>query len=782
MISALKALTHIQPSKDNVPTLVKCLEGKHFIQWYPKETTDKDGKPKWAKAPIQKLSQPDTYLEWTDKPESQGLGLTASHKHHFVVLDIDGVDYNTNPQLSALLLAYPTYLEASPSGYKHNKYHAIYRLPSKADKLHLNNKPAITLTDKDNPHKQEIQLFSSTGYTTLTGQSLEGIHKYANADVAEISVEVLTKLWPAFRRKDTEKQVQSGLQVAPISAATSLDLWTSKVSCDPGDPKTMLLQEKLGYNHYEYWLTGLMAIHAAHGSGPQTMIAAMQWSESDQENYDDEGFSTTWYSITSGQVERKEITRGTYELYYKHFMPEWPVANKNGNPVHQEYQNFKFWLGYLGIQLQIDPVTQTIFFDGPSSILYPRLYENEKEQRSGGSSGVPRLAAVFTDYAREFHFRPTHPHVIDHLETLALQIREKDKVNRFAREIDDIEWDGFDYLTQLTEDIVVRNTHFDNPTPEFHHLLIKRWLFTVVRSFWPMQLAPGHRGDAAEGMLIVSSKNTGVGKSVFPSYLFPKEWDHLEITTEPVFGSRHEDKDFYSKICTRLIVNFDEIDKMLNSKSEASLKSYVTNKRDTFRPPYGRQMMEYPRLHATYSSTNKESLILARDGVRRWWWLNIDMIDLGVLKDGWPVMQLWAQVKHLLIKASQDQPHAKAPWHLADSELKTLTAYITTHTSENSLCVALNDMYDMTEEGFNSAVRNAEKMGYTALEATVTQTQIAETLGERKGKPLKNTLIEELRKIAPPAFYYGNNAKIEYGTYFRSRQLRFFMPQVLTNF
>jgi len=218
---------------------------------------------------------------------------------------------------------------------------------------------------------------------------------------------------------------------------------------------------------------------------------------------------------------------------------------------------------------------------------------------------------------------------------------------------------------------------------------------------------------------------------------------------------------------------------MLNSGDEAALKSYVTATQDVFRAPYSRNDQVYPRLHATYSSTNKEALILARDGVRRWWWLNIDQIEIGILKDGWPIMQLWAQIKHLLVTESQATRQEKAPWHLTKDELTYLESYITSHTSENSLAEKMYDVYDVTKKGWNDSLEAHLKVGHAIAQMTSTQSNIAESLGVDAGKGLIHTLVEQLRRIAPKEVRVGK-AVIRFGLYKTGNQTRYMMPTKLT--
>ena len=796
-------LKHAKTTLASVPVELQTDPATRFVEW--EEVYDPD-RGKTLKKPTKGKNWQQLTLPWSEAKDSKdALGLQARGDDAFVVIDIDGVPLDQNAELKDLLEAMPTYIEESPSGGEKNKFHAIYRLPEAADKLGLASKPTVFQAHhkKDDPEpKQEIQLFISAGYTTLTGQPIED-HPYYSKNINTITRDGLMALWPKTVKRalvqDTQinqdTQANQSGQDRPTSgllqrgaASTPVDAWIQNVSLDPGNPQTLLLMEKLDYNHYDYWLVGLMSILAAHPGAPmQAMVSAYSWSQSHPESFKEESFQSTWQSLTNdveAQLAKHHVTERTYEMYYLHFMPIWPVivGKSKNTPVHTEYLNFKFWLDHLGLKFNIDPLSQTAFLDGPDSILYPKLYEDKLEHDTGGNEVVPRLMAILTDLARDHKFRPSHRQVIEHMDTLALQVRHSKMINRFARQIDagpqhDPNLDD-DYIGMMTRDIIRRNDAFEHPTQEFHHTLIKKWLFTVARTFWPDELAKQHRKSGAEGMLIVSSRNTGVGKSDLPNWLLPEEWRHLHIETTPQFGSKHEDKDFYGKICTRLIVNFDEIDKMLTGEHQAALKSYVTALSDTFRAPWGHSIVSHPRMHATYSSTNKETLLLAKDGIRRWWWLNVDYIDLGVLKDGWPIMKMWAQVKHELIEASLASPHEKAPWHLTKKELKYLESYLSSHTAVNSTVLDLRSQYDMTKEGWQDRYNACLKHKYTASEATANLNGLKEHFKGVKSAGLAHTLSEELRKIAPETARYGR-VIIRHGVYKTGNQVRYLMPTSL---
>jgi hypothetical protein len=140
-------IKYVAPLAENITDVFLAPIGKNWINWTPIWSEERK---KYLKVPIQRLSSPDSFLPWSDvfsrTDDSQGAGLVASPRHPAIVIDVDGVEIDTNPRLKAMLEAFPTYIEESPSGLE-NKFHIHYFLYSVHDKSLLRNN--VTLKSKD---------------------------------------------------------------------------------------------------------------------------------------------------------------------------------------------------------------------------------------------------------------------------------------------------------------------------------------------------------------------------------------------------------------------------------------------------------------------------------------------------------------------------------------------------------------------------------------------------------------------------------------------------------
>ena len=82
-----------------------------------------------------------------------------------------------------------------------------------------------------------------------------------------------------------------------------------------------------------------------------------------------------------------------------------------------------------------------------------------------------------------------------------------------------------------------------------------------------------------------------------------------------------------------------------NKRSEEeTVKNYITKRVDTYRPAYGRHVMDFPRQCVFYGTTNDPNIIKDRTGGRRYWPVSVQGFDRGRLTGlESEVDQLWAE-------------------------------------------------------------------------------------------------------------------------------------------
>lgn len=116
-------------------------------------------------------------------------------------------------------------------------------------------------------------------------------------------------------------------------------------------------------------------------------------------------------------------------------------------------------------------------------------------------------------------------------------------------------------------------------------------------------------------------------------------------------------KDALQQLVGRWIIEIAELKAIKSSEIEA-VKSYLTQRHDTFRPPYGRRTAQFPRQCVFIGTTNETDYLRDRTGNRRYWPVKCARIDLAALERDRD--QLWAEAVR--------EYRAGEQWHLTEEE------------------------------------------------------------------------------------------------------------------
>lgn len=166
-------------------------------------------------------------------------------------------------------------------------------------------------------------------------------------------------------------------------------------------------------------------------------------------------------------------------------------------------------------------------------------------------------------------------------------------------------WDGTPRLATW-----INNT-YGTPDDVYHRAVGANFLKGMVKR----ALYPGTKFD----YVLVLEGPQGIGKSTSLSVL-GGNW-HTETTISP------DNKDFYMALQGHLIVEFSEGETL--SRSEVKqLKAVISATKDTFRPPYGRETLDFPRRCVFAMTTNQNEYLKDETGNRRW--LPVECKDVNI--------------------------------------------------------------------------------------------------------------------------------------------------------
>lgn len=777
---AIPPLKHTNPDHKALKAVfAPFLDDKIFTHWTPRQ-----GKKKILKVPDTPTDQLDDHLTFNQLKPNRPIGLVTSHRHPIIALDIDGVNPDDCQPLNDLLHDHPTYEEDSPSGLPHRR-RALYKLMTTEEKAKLNDKTVKNEAGNELSPRfgTELSLYCGSNksrFVTLTGKN------HNSETINLISPEDLTRYFPHFKSTRMMAALPGGKGIPRMHTSnhsaknTKPDVWIQQVPLTESSYEVQRLIAKEGWTYYEYWLTGLMCLHYTFGS-TEGFRFADEWSKKDDQYYDYDELAAKWPTLEE-DVMVKHVTTGTFEWFFNQFNIDWPVRASTGGPVHDEISNFQALLDHYQMTVCVDKITKTVYLEGPDEVLYPHFYKSKKASHRIHDSDLQRLAALFIELTRKHKYRPKPNAIREHLGTIASMVQSYQYQARLAKEVDaqapyDPDTED-DYIALISNQIVERDLRKANPTQELHNAMIRKWLISLGRNLWPEEMPKEHKGHRMEGILLMYSREGGIGKSSFAEKIFPPEWAHLHVQVKPRLSGSNEDKDYKMKTCSSLIVDFDEAERIFKSNMDADMKSALTAKETITRFPYDTDVRRYPINYSYFASTNEDRVTIPRHGARRYWWTNIRSIDLNTM-DELDRYRLWAQIKFEVINANKDK---RAPWLLTDGERIQLEKTIDPHRAENKMEILLSETYDWSPEGYAFlSTLGPKDFAVTSnnpfvRHITLGLKEIAADLGlPAADSALKRAVLPFVEKHAPEEFY-ALRTLIRGGVHDFRGQKRYLMP------
>lgn len=164
-------------------------------------------------------------------------------------------------------------------------------------------------------------------------------------------------------------------------------------------------------------------------------------------------------------------------------------------------------------------------------------------------------------------------------------------------------------------------------------------------------MKPGCKVDT----VLVLKGDQGKGKSTAVEALAGTSW----------FGDTDLDpqnKDAYQQIQGIWIYEVGEIEKWNNRRDQATIKSFLSSRRDRYRPSYGRYLVNQKRQVVFVGTTNRDTFLADDTGSRRYWPVTVGELDVAGIREDRD--QLWAEAVHRFRAGEQ--------WHLTREEAATL--------------------------------------------------------------------------------------------------------------
>ena len=215
------------------------------------------------------------------------------------------------------------------------------------------------------------------------------------------------------------------------------------------------------------------------------------------------------------------------------------------------------------------------------------------------------------------------------------------KVNPLLEILDSLEWDGKPRVEQFLHDIM--KCEDSEYIRECSRLIFAGGIHRAYR--------PGCKFDD----MIVLIGSQGTGKSTITRWLNMEDQFYQEIKT--IAG-----KEGIEAIRGVWIGEVSELMAMTRVKEAEAVKAYITSQKDSYRPPYQKNVQTIPRRCVFIGTTNNPQFLTDKTGNRRFYPVKVQSDGYKLLDNEEPVRayikQAWAEAVHLY-KEGKLQPFAK---------------------------------------------------------------------------------------------------------------------------
>ena len=215
------------------------------------------------------------------------------------------------------------------------------------------------------------------------------------------------------------------------------------------------------------------------------------------------------------------------------------------------------------------------------------------------------------------------------------------KVNPLLEILDSLEWDGKPRVEQFLHDVMKCDD--SDYIRECSRLIFAGGVHRAYR--------PGCKFDD----MIVLIGGQGAGKSTIVRWLNIEDQFYQEIKT--IAG-----KEGIEAIRGVWIGEVSELMAMTRVKEAEAVKAYITSQKDSYRPPYQKNVQTIPRRCVFIGTTNNPQFLTDKTGNRRFYPVKVQSDGYKLLDNEEPVRayirQAWAEAVHLY-KEGKLQPFAK---------------------------------------------------------------------------------------------------------------------------
>ena len=213
----------------------------------------------------------------------------------------------------------------------------------------------------------------------------------------------------------------------------------------------------------------------------------------------------------------------------------------------------------------------------------------------------------------------------------AMSFHKENEYNPILEAIDGTKWDGKDHFSKLCELATI------NPEDKLSQALFKKWL---MQCYCGLHNTP--ENPFSLDIVLVFVGKQGKGKTrLLEKLAINRKFFGEGAAMDP------RDKDSVIQITSCWITELGEIGSTMKKEIDM-LKSFISNATDSYRPPYGRGQVIYPRTTSFCGTTNDIEYLVDETGNRRFATVQLQddkIIDVQSKEfKEFNTLQLWAQI------------------------------------------------------------------------------------------------------------------------------------------
>lgn len=270
-----------------------------------------------------------------------------------------------------------------------------------------------------------------------------------------------------------------------------------------------------------------------------------------------------------------------------------------------------------GIAPSFNELKQQVSFRAPT-LPWPEAYGRTLDEQT-----LRLVRHLLVEANRATDYQPTKDNVWEAVNTLAYEA----KFNPILDYLDALEWDGTPRVERLFPD------YFRTADDEYTGAVGRCLMVAAVRR----QRRPGCKFDT---MPILRGRQ-GCGKSTGVKALFGDDF-----FSEATLGELRN-KDAAMLLRGIWVQEMAELEGMRRTEAN-TLKAFLSTSEDRYRPPYAKDVVDYPRRCVFFGTTNEGGYLKDATGARRFWPLEVSPgaeVDVDAIRRDRD--QLWAEAAHL---------------------------------------------------------------------------------------------------------------------------------------